>query len=485
MQLNKAITSVLKGSIAKLAKTVKLSPEKSAWQTVAPAYKAYAEGKNDEALKHLDKLFLELNHAQGQLYLAAAYLLFSDSRLEKGKASLNHAKNFDKNIISEELYRSVKLEYAVLEGENHNDLKRQLRDLLKTKDAFVNFHVARAFVNLGAKRTASSALEELELSSLPLAYKQLQKRLLADLYMARGKESEAIALYQALLADLKDKDKNAVLLILAEAQLRMAQPEHAFETLKQLQVPEDDIGFVRLKYLQGVALRHSGQFEDAFVCMHAAYNSILKHGGLPFEIVLELARLFADLGQIDKSVDTYQQAFSVVSSEQYTMLMHEYGNLLKAEEQYAKAKDALETVVKDVRYPKRAEACAELAMVLYKLGNFDHAKALASYAKDHQVKGLPSLCLGNVALEYYHFVEAERHFEQAAADVSEGSSLWLSAQLMLAQTFSRESHATPERLIFHSEQALKYLSPHDEWVPTLKGYISIARESLQDNAKLN
>ncbi len=483
MQLNKAITTVIKGSMAKLAKAVKLSPDKTAWQTVAPAYKALAEGKREEALSYLDKLFLELNHAQGQLQLAAAYLLFEDSRLEKGKASLSHAKNFDKNIISEDLFRSVTLEYAVLAGENHNDLKRQLRDLLKTEDAFAKFHVARALVKLGAKRTASRALEELELTKLPLVLKQLQKRMLADVYMARGKDVEAIALYQSLLAELKDK--NAVLLILAEAQLRMAQPESAYETLKQLQVPEDDIGFVHLKYLQGVALRHSGQFENAFVCMHAAYNGIIKHGGLPFEIVLELARLFADLGQIDKAVDTYQQAFSVVSSEQYSMLMHEYGNLLKAEEQYAKAKDALETVVKDVRYPKRADACAELAMVLYKLGNFDHAKALASYAKDHQVKGLPSLCLGNVALEYFHFLEAERHFEQAAADVHEGSSLWLSAQLMLAQTFSRESYATPERLIFHSEQALKYLSPHDEWVPTLKSYISSARESLQDNAKLN
>lgn len=451
------------------------------WRRVRPAYQALAGGRQDEAFDWLERAFLRRQQAHFQLQLAAVYALFDDRGKQRGEAALARAVIFNRSIVQDSLYQALQIEFAVLSGKSDQELKRQLRTLLTHTEDLAKFHVARALYKMGSYKTAGRALLELENATLPQPLQARRLLMLAQSYVARGKEQEAVDIFEQVLKQLKNPEKMLTELALAESYLRLAQPAKAILVLNQTaNPPEKDVQLIRKRYLEGVTYRHLGKYEEAFHKLHEAYNSIVDQGDAPFEILLEMARLFVDLGKVDNALKSYQQAFSVVTSEQYNMLMHEYGSLLKQQEDYAKAKEILQLVVKDVRYPKRVLACAELAMVEYKLGHFELARALASYALDNGQVVLASLCLGNIALEYFRYAEAETYFEQALAEAPEGNGQWLTAQLMLAQTFAQKKLQAPEKLIFHAEQALKYLHPNDAWVITLRQYISHARDSLSE-----
>ncbi len=454
------------------------------WRQVRPAYQALASGKTDEAFAWLERSFGRRQQAKFQLQLAAVYALFDEKGRLRGEAALSRAAIFNRAIVHEPLYRALEAEFEVLAGKRDQDVKQVLRSLLSTEEGLTKFHAARALFMLGSYRLATRAFVELEHAILPGPLQGRRLQMLAQTYVARGKEKEAADTYEIALRHLKHEEKMLAEFSLAESYLRLSRPDKALVLLEKTSTPESaDLQFVRKRYLEGVSHRHMGNFEEAFRKMQEAYTSIAHQTAIPFEILLEMSRLCADVGQIDNALNTYQQAFSVVSPDQYTMLMHEYGGLLKAQEDYRKAKDALQAVVKDVRYPKRINACAELAMVEYKLGQFETAQALANYALDHGETVMACLCLGNIALEYFRFTEAETYFEKALAETPEGHSQWLTAQLMLAQTFAQEQGRAPEKLIFHAEQALKYLHPSDEWVLTLNEYIATAKENLESGVR--
>ncbi|MCA9837893.1 MAG: hypothetical protein KC422_13330 [Trueperaceae bacterium] len=454
------------------------------WHQVRPAYQALANGKSDEAFAWLERAFGRRQKAKFQLQLAAVYALFDERGRLRGEAALSRAAIFNRSSLSEPLYQVLEAEFAVIAGQSDQELKQTLRGLLQSEEGLVKFHASRALFKMGSYRLASRALLELESTVLPGPLQGRRLQMLAQSYVARGKEKEAAETFELALNYLKKQERMMAEFSLAESYLRLSRPDKAILILTKSDTPEkDNLQFVRKRYLEGVSHRHVGNFEEAFRKMQEAYNAIADQNSIPFEILLEMSRLCVDVGHIDNAITTYQQAFSVVSPEQYSMLMHEYGSLLKTLEDYPKAKDALTAVVKDVRYPKRIAACAELAMVEYKLGQLDAAEALAKYALDNGETTQACLCLGNIALEYFRFSEAETYFEKALAESSEGDSRWLTAQLMLAQTFAQEQAREPERLIFHAEQALKYLHPSDEWVATLRGYISSARESLDNEVR--
>ena len=449
------------------------------WWQVKPAYQALASGKSEEAFAWLERAYGRRQQANFQLQLAAVYVLFDEKGRQRGEAPLSIALIFNRAILAEPLYQALEAEFEVLSGRSDQELKQTLRGLLSQEEGLTKFHAARALFKLGSYRLATRALNDLETAILPSPLPGRRLYMLAQTYVARGKEKEAADTFELAIGHLKHQEKTMAEFALAESYLRLSRPDKALSLLEKTATPESsDLQFVRKRYLEGVSHRHMGNFEEAFRKMQDAYAAIAHQATIPFEILLEMSRLCVDVGQIENALKTYQQAFSVVAPEQYSMLMHEYGSLLKAQEDYPRAKDALQVVVKDVRYPKRVAACAELAMVEYKLGHLETAQALANYALDNGETTLACLCLGNIALEYFRFAEAESYFEKALSESPEGHSQWLTAQLMLAQTFAQEQGRAPEKLIFHAEQALKYLHPGDEWVLTLKEYISMAKESL-------
>jgi len=54
---------------------------------------------------------------------------------------------------------------------------------------------------------------------------------------------------------------------------------------------------------------------------------------------------------------------------------------------------------------------------------------------------------------------------------------------MLADIFVQQGYKHPERVIFHAEQALRYLHPSEEWSLILRGYAGCARALLGGHAR--
>ena len=158
--------------------------------------------------------------------------------------------------------------------------------------------------------------------------------------------------------------------------------------------------------------------------------------------------------------------------------------MLREAEQFEEAARALKRVVRQARYTNRAQAFADLAEVTYLLGNFDQVKPLAQFALKGGVVAPACLSLGRVALEYFRLDEAESWFEQAISASTEGEMDWLSAELLLIETFAQRIADAPEKLISHAERALKYLHPQDDWVATLNEHVSSAKEQLEAKPRL-
>lgn len=453
-------------------------------QQLKPAYTALANGKPEKAFAWLEKTLGKSNNAATQLQLAAAFVLFDDAGADLGIAALDQAARINANIANEALYKSLWFEFEAIQGSVSADSKRELRDLLTAKDTLVRFHASRALVKAGSYRSSCRVLQELDQTALPVYLQGMRLTLLGEAFTARGKDIEAKQSYQDALKHLSGIKKDLTELSIAEAYLRMSQPQKAYKHLERSSDSLSESDLIRKRYLEGVTLRHLDKLEPAFVKMHEAFSLVSAKGVVPFEILLEMARLFADVGQLDNAFKTYKRLLNSDSHERHTAVVHEYAQLLKTHERFDEARANYKKVIEMTRYPQRYSACAELAHVEYQLAHLDQAKALALYALEHGETVQSCLCLGNVALERFELEEAEVYFEKAAAESSEGGLEWLTAELLLTQALAQHSSAEAEKVILHAEKALRYLHPTDEWVFTLETYIATAKDSLTNDVRV-
>jgi tetratricopeptide (TPR) repeat protein len=454
-------------------------------QQFKPAHKALSEGRYDEAYLWLERL-VEKNKenklASFHVQLAALFALYGENGLEAGRACLDTAARHEAENLP--LYQAVTLEFAAVEGGSAQTIRKGISSILTAGDPLAKFHAARALYLIGSYRRAASVLRELAPSTLPHYLQWRRWSLLGESYAQQAKFEEAIEAYHHAIKYSARQDKHLETLSLAECYLRTGRPDLALAALdEQAAEPIDDLlQTVRRHYLRGVAQRQIGNHALAFVSMHKAYTLAAEHGSLPFELLLELARLFAETDQLERALSNYECALNVVPAEQVVSVMHEYAHVLADAERYEEAAAALKMVASDARYHRRAEAFADLAEVSYMLGQFDKVGPLAKFALKGGIITPACLCLGRVALEYFHLDEAEAWFEQAISASTEGDSEWLTAQLLLAETFSQKADA-PSRLIHHAELALKYLHPNDDWTATLRSYLETARTQLSGKAR--
>ena len=442
----------------------------------AALYKALDTADYEEAFA-LAILQLEQPKTDQQaLALASIFALYGEEGVEGGLHCLNGC---DKES---DLFFALKAEFLAIEDSSKPPVKDMLAKAKKTKDALSLFHFARAQYLLKAFRPAQRLMKKLNQEDLPPHLAWRYWSLKGEISAQLGKAQDAAAAFEKALDLAHDRDKPSERLSLAECWLRMGYPERCLNEIDKGEAYAKQGHIVRDAYLRGVAQRQLSNYKLAFEHLQKAYT--LAEANLPFELFLELARLFADTEQFQKAFENYECALNSSPDGYENYVLHEYARVLREAEQFEEAARALKRVVRQARYTNRAQAFADLAEVTYLLGNFDQVKPLAQFALKGGVVAPACLSLGRVALEYFRLDEAESWFEQAISASTEGEMDWLSAELLLIETFAQRIADAPEKLISHAERALKYLHPQDDWVATLNEHVSSAKEQLEAKPRL-
>jgi tetratricopeptide (TPR) repeat protein len=452
------------------------------------AQRALAKGEYEEAVVCLESGHDSVDAAQQanlKLHLTAVYALYRERGLDGALLCLSEAVQASPIITKTPLYQALAWELAACQGETLSRVRQGVASALHSAQPLAQFHAASALVLAGGFRRATRVLQML--TGLPEHLEWRRWSLLAEAHAKHGDWEKARDFYTKSVHLCKGSDIQGELLSLAEALLRLHMPQEALSILKTLQLGDellsDDLR-VRKLYLQGLTSVMLGQPKTGLEFFLSSYTLATQNNRVLFDLLFQLARAFAACEQYHQAARTYEQALEKATSELRPFVLHSYGVTLAEIHQFSQAKGILETVVADTYYPHRDAARADLAEVYIQLHDFVKAHALATQALSGSESAAACLCLGKIALEYFHTEEAVSWFERAISDAHEGDDVWIAAHVLLADTLAQDQFSTPQRIHDHAQKALRYLPTYDDWATILKSYVAKAEQHFGGSARL-
>jgi tetratricopeptide (TPR) repeat protein len=452
------------------------------------AQRALAQGQYDEAVICLESAHHRvdtLQQADLKLHLAAVYALYRERGLDGALLCLSEAVQANPIIVKTPLYQALAWQLAACQGETLSRVRQGVALALQSAQPLAQFHAASALVTAGGFRRATRVLKML--TGLPEHLEWRRWSLLGEAHAKHGDWQQARDFYAKSVHLCRGTDVQAELLSLTESLLHLALPNEAFTLLKTLQLNDDLLGDdlrVRKNYLQGLTVMMLGQTSTGLDYFLTAYTQATQSNQVSFDLLFQLARAFAACEQFNQAARTYEQALEKATHDLRPFVLHAYGVTLAEVGRFAQAKMTLETVVADTGYIHRDAACADLAEIYIQLNDLIKAHALATEALSGSESAAACLCLGKIALEYFHSDEAMSWFERAISDAHEGDDVWIAAHVLLADTLAQNQFSTPQRIHDYAQKALRYLPNYDDWTTILKAYVSKAEQQLGGFARL-
>lgn len=452
------------------------------------AQRALAKGEYEEAVVCLESAHESVaasEQANLKLHLAAVYALYRERGLDGALLCLSEAVEMNPAIVQLPLYQALAWELAACQGETLSRVRQGVASALYSAQPLAQFHAASALVMAGGFRRATRVLQML--TGLPEHLEWRRWSLLAEAYAKHGDWEKARNFYTKSVHLCRGADIQNELLSLTEALLRLHAPQEALSLLKTLQLNDDllsDDLRVRKSYLQGLTSVMLGQTKTALEYFLSSYTLATQSNQISFDLLFQLARAFAACEQFHQAARSYEQALAKATAELRPFVLHSYGVTLAEIHHYSQAKGILESVIADTRYPHRDAAQADLAEVYIQLHDLVKAQAVATQALSGSESAAACLCLGKIALEYFHTDEAVSWFERAIADAHEGDDVWIAAHVLLADTLAQNQFSTPQRIHDYAQKALRYLPNYDDWATILKGYVIKAEQQFGGSARL-
>ncbi len=452
------------------------------------AQRALAQGEYDEAVVCLESVHESADvteQASLKLHLASVYALYRERGLDGALLCLSEAVQTSPTITKTPLYQALAWELAACQGETLSRVRQGVVHALHSAQPLAQFHAASALVLAGGFRRATRVLQTL--TGLPEHLEWRRWSLLAEAHAKHNDWEKARDFYTKSVHLCKGTDSQSEFLSLAEALLHLHCPNEALTLLKALQLNDDLLGDdlrVRKGYLQGLTALMLGQTSTALDYFLTAYTTGLQTNQVSFDLLFQLARAFAACEQFQQAAKTYEQALEKANSELRPFVLHAYGVTLAELHKFTQAKGILEPVTTNPAYVHRDAACADLAEIYIQLGDLVNAHALATQALAGSESAAACLCLGKIALEYFHSEEAVSWFERAITDAVEGDDVWIAAQVLLADTLAQNQFSSPQRISDHAQKALRYLPNYDDWATILKNYVVKAEEHFGGSARL-
>lgn len=463
---------------------------RSSLRELVPVHRALAQGRYETAFALLENAAVRQRtrqaRAQYRLYLAAVYALYGETGVENGLLALAEARQIDPEVEGQDLYRALWWEFAALQGEGVTSVRRGVSELRATGDAVARYHAASALFTAGAHRHAVAFLDSLPEAELP-AYLEWRRYSLAGLaHEQLGQFAEAAANFERSAEMSSGPDQQAERLALAGCLLELQRWDEAIATLAAIDDAQlehrDDL--VHKRYLAARVETERGNPNRALELLREARGLLDSLG--PHEVaaeegywlLLSEGQVLGSVGRADEAVERFEEAVRVAPPDQLGHVLHELALALIETGDLEEAQEQLELLLVEADYPYRAEALADLADVHLRLGALPEAEATALEALELGATSTASLCLGQVAQEYYRLEEAVTWFERAAAATSPGDPLWVLTQQLLADVFAQLGPSHAERLQQHAAAALEYTDPGNEWYLPLRAYLETARAQL-------
>ncbi|MEX2534224.1 MAG: tetratricopeptide repeat protein [Trueperaceae bacterium] len=455
-----------------------------------PVRQALAQGRYDAAFALLESAVRRRRRRRSRalyrLHLAGLYALYGDDGLEDGSLALRSAVETDPGVTELFLYQALYWEFGALGGESARKVKRGLKGVRSGGDAEALYHAANALYTAGALEESLVYLAQLDEAELP-GYLGWRRWSLTGLIEEQlGRLESAAAAFELSVQLALGADQQLERLALAGCLLELHRGEEALAVLdgidqSQLEL-EDDV--VHMKYLAGRAEFERGNPNRALELLEEARALTSGEGDELYPLLLAEGQVMLGLGRVQEAADLFERSVDNAAEEQLSYALHEWALALMEVGDLESAEERLDEVIADLAYAYRADALADLAEVLFKLGNFDRAEILATQALELGATAAACFTLGSIAYEYFRLDEAVTWFERAASASEPGEPVWVLAQQLLADVFAQKGPQMAERLVTHARAALAYTDPANEWFLPLKGFLETAERELGGNRRV-
>ena len=453
-----------------------------------PAHRALAQGRYGLAFALLENAAKRPRgraiQAVFKLYLAAVYALYGRDGVEYGHLALRDAVETDPNVVQHPLYQALFWEFAAHQGDPAADVKRGITAVAGSSDVVARFHGASALLIARAYRSAAKLLKRLRKDELPTYLGWRRWSLLGQAEEALSHWEAAAEAYRCAVEGSSVPECDTERLSLAGALLELGNPNDALAVLDLIDdrnLADQEEQAVK-SYLLG---RVNLDLENPNRALEFLQGALaLTSSGPSYNLHLTLGQCYLALGRAAEAVKHLRGAVQLAPREQLCYTQHECAYALAECDELTDAREILAEVLRDPSYNHRAEAFADLADVLVKLGDYDQAGDIAQRALDLGVVAPACISLGSIAFEYYRLDDAISWFEQAASASNEGDPTWVYAQQLLADVFAQKGPDFASRLLMHARAALSYTEPTDEWFLTLQRYLTEAQVQLGGHTRV-
>lgn len=443
------------------------------------------EDRFDLAFQTLDQIYptqSEEERAQLALFAAELYALHGPELTDEGLGALVSAAELNEKT-AESIRFQVLRGFLLSYGEETEDALEDARSGLQG-DEVSRFFAACTLMNLGEDAQAREVLQSLSANQMPLYLKWRYHAWFGKLLDQAGEFALASEQYRAALRLVKvpwhqfvlSLDLSNVLLSLSELQDAQKLLDYMASQLDQV-TPEQ-----KLQYAYTLAQVHLNQthYPEALKWIEEADSLERELGDPSYGVALVYGQALMGLGRPVEALVHFKDALNLTETEA-SYCLHEIGIAHLDSDQPLEALEYLQQVLRDGDYAYLPEAQADLADAEYRLGRLTEAETLAQEALEQGAVVPASLVLGNIAMDYYHLDDALGHYRRVADTAAEGGREWLVSQQMMADILVQQGFAQPDHILTHAEQALKFTDPSDDWYLTLQGYVSRARDALQQS----
>ena len=332
---------------------------------------ALHQGDYDTAIDLLTRKALfgrEREAKEAWLLLAEVYALYGEEGLEKAHHALEEAYALG-GLEYDPLYRSLLAELLALEGRPEREV---LPLFLPSRDPRVRYHQAQALFYLGRLEEALEALE----AGLPphLAWRAegLKGRILERL----GRHGEAALAYERGAELALGLERYWLLLDAAAMWLEAGEGERALLALKEAEAavgeeaPEDAATRHYLLARAHLLLGNPGlALEEIRKALALEEESGHKAYGTP----LVEGQALLQLGRYEEAMASFREALARADAGERPHVLHEMGVAALDHGAYPEAEEHLRALVREEGYPYLAQAYADLAEALYRLGYVERA----------------------------------------------------------------------------------------------------------------
>jgi tetratricopeptide (TPR) repeat protein len=468
---------VLRGTVVAMFGSAELTE-------LEPVRQALAQGRYDAAFQLLESAARRPRRRRAKalyrLHLAGLYALYGLDGLENGSQALRSAVETDPSISDLPLYIALFWEFNALDGESAREVVRGVEPALDGGDGEALYHAASALFTAGALEEAIALLVDLDESLLP-GYLDWRRWSLTGMVEEQlGRLESAAESFERSVLLASGADQQLERLALAGCLLELHRGDDAMAVLHSvddtlLELEED---LVQKLYLEGRAEFERGNPNLALERLEEALALSGGEGEELYAVLLAQGQVMTSLGRYAEAADLFERAVDNAAEDQLSYALHEWALALMEAGDLASAEERLDEVAADLAYPFRADALADLAEVLFKLGSFDKSEVVAEQALELGATATACFTLGSIAYEYFRLDEAVTWFERAASASEPGDPVWVLAQQLLADVFAQKGPELAERLATHARAALAFTDPANEWFLPLKGYLETAQRQL-------